>query len=122
MEKHILVIDDEPAVRNSFVLALEDTEFLVTTASSGTEGLGKFNKSNYHLIFLDLKMPGMSGIETLREIRKKDKDVPVYIITAFAEEFFGGLKGLSHENINFELMQKPIGMEAINELTMALLG
>ncbi|OGR28662.1 MAG: hypothetical protein A2277_18555 [Desulfobacterales bacterium RIFOXYA12_FULL_46_15] len=122
MEKHILVIDDEPAVRNSFVLALEDTEFLVTTASSGTEGLGKFNKSNYHLIFLDLKMPGMSGIETLREIRKKDKDVPVYIITAFAEEFFGGLKGLSHENINFELMQKPIGMEAINELTHALLG
>lgn len=122
MEKHILVIDDEPAVRNSFVLALEDTEFLVTTASSGTEGLEKFNKSKYHLIFLDLKMPGMSGIETLREIRKKDQDVPVYIITAFAEEFFGGLKGLSHENINFELMQKPIGMEAINELTLALLG
>jgi CheY-like chemotaxis protein len=94
----------------------------VTTASSGAEGLEKFDKSEYHLIFLDLKMPGMSGIETLREIRKKDKDVPVYIITAFAEEFFGGLTGLSDENINFELMQKPIGMEAINELTMALLG
>lgn len=122
MGKHILVIDDEPAVRNSFVLALEDTKFSVTTASSGEEGLKKFDEKGYHLVFLDLKMPGMNGIETLREIRKKDKNVPVYIITAFAEEFFGGLKGLSHENIDFELMQKPIGMEAINELAMALLG
>lgn len=122
MEKSILVIDDEPSVRNSFVLALEDTSFSVITAASGEEGLKKFRERDFHLIYLDLKMPGMNGVETLREIRKINQDAPVYIITAFAKEFFEGLKKLTDENIDFELMQKPIGLDAICELTTALLG
>ncbi|MFH1156616.1 MAG: response regulator [Pseudomonadota bacterium] len=122
MEKRVLVIDDEPSVRNSFVLALEDTYYSVETAASGEEGLEKFRERDFHLIYLDLKMPGMNGVETLREIRKINKDVPVYIVTAFAKEFFEGLNKLTQENIDFELMQKPIGLEAICELTTAVLG
>ncbi len=122
MEKQILVIDDEAAVRNSFALALEDTRYAVDTAATGEEGVKKIREGTFQLIFLDLKMPGMDGVETFRQIRKLDDAVPVYIITAFAKEFFEGLKMLADEGNQFELMQKPIGMEAINELTKAVLG
>ena len=121
MEKQVLIIDDQAAVRNSFVLALENTEFLVDTAASGEEGLEKFKTVDYDLIFLDLKMPGISGIETLREIRKQNKKVPVYIVTAFTKAFFQDLVALREENIEFEIIQKPVGMDQIEEITKALL-
>ncbi len=88
MEKQILVIDDEVAVRNSFELALEDTRYALDTAATGEEGVAKIREGAFQLIFLDLKMPGMDGVETFRQIRKLDDSVPVYIITAFAKEFY----------------------------------
>ena len=42
----------------------------------------------YDLVFLDLKMPGMTGVETLREIRKRDENIPVYIVTALLRGIF----------------------------------
>jgi len=121
MEKQILVIDDEASVRKSFVLALEETDFLVDTSASGEEGLEKLKTINYDLVYLDLKMPGMNGIETLREIRKRNKEVLVYIVTAFAKEFFQDLSALQKENIAFEILQKPLGMDQIEEITKSLL-
>ncbi len=66
MGKHILVIDDDEAIRGSFQLALEDTDYNVDTSESAKEGIEKVQSKKYDLIFLDLKMPGRSGIETLR--------------------------------------------------------
>ena len=121
MTKRILIIDDEEPVRNSFLLALEETDFSVDTAAGGQEGLEKLKTVDYDLIFLDLKMPGMNGIETLRKIRKRNKKVLVYIVTAFAKEFFHDLKALREENIEFEVMQKPLGLDQIEEVASALL-
>ncbi len=121
MAKQILVIDDEKSIRDSFLLALEETEFLVDTASSGEEGVAKFKSGAYDLIFLDLKMPGMDGIETLRVIRKINPKVPVYIVTAFSQEYFQELEVLTKEGIAFELMRKPIGLEQIETLVRAVL-
>ena len=70
MNKQILVIDDDAGIRDAFILALKNTEYIVDTAESGKEGISKEQKKKYDLIFLDLKMPGMNGIEVLREIRK----------------------------------------------------
>ena len=78
MDKHILVIDDNEVIRKSFVLALKDTKYQVDTAESGEEGVDKERSKKYDLIFLDLKMPGMSGIEALRHIRKVNQKTPVY--------------------------------------------
>lgn len=122
MTKRVLVIDDEKPIRDSFVLALEDTEFQVDTASSGKEGLEKIRGGVYGLIYLDLKMPGMNGVETLRKIREMDPTIPIYIITAFAKQFFDELCRLKEENIEFEIMRKPIGMNAIKEITASLLN
>ena len=48
----------------------------------------------YDLVFLDLKMPGLNGVETLRELRQMDQDLPIYIVTAFHEEFLANCRAL----------------------------
>ncbi len=108
MSKRILVIDDEIGIRKSFVLAFEDTPYEVQTAESGEKGITMAKKSKFDLVFLDLKMPGMNGVETLRELRKMDRDVPIYIITAFHQEFLNQLKKAKEDKLDFELLQKPI--------------
>lgn len=113
MSKKILVIDDEESIRKSFLLSLEDTACHVETAASGEEGIEKFKKNKPALIFLDLKMPGLNGVETLREIRKLDRDVPVYIVTAFLREFLDLLDAVVKEGLRFEVMNKPLGAEQI---------
>jgi DNA-binding response OmpR family regulator len=113
MSKRILVIDDDEGIRKSFNLALEDTGYEVDTAEGGEKGITLEKERKYDLIYLDLNMPGIDGVQTLRKIREIDRDVPVYIITAFHKEFFEPLQLVAKERINFEVMQKPIGMDKI---------
>jgi CheY-like chemotaxis protein len=122
MNKHILVIDDDEAVRKSFILALEETGHRVNTAESGEKGIKKVEVTTYDLVFLDLKMPGLNGIQTLRQLRQLDTSVPVYIVTAFHKEFLKDLKLLSDDGIVFDLLRKPIGSDEIIELTESMLG
>jgi len=122
MSKRILVIDDEEGTRMSFILALKDTEFEVDTAESGEIALQMKNNAEYDLIFLDLRMPGMNGVETLRQIRKTDKKVPIYIFTAFHKEFLDELKIAQKEMLSFEILKKPIGADLIVTLTKLILG
>ena len=119
--KRILVIDDEEAIRNSFMLALEDTGYQVDTAASGEKGIELQKDNRYDLIFLDLKMPGMNGVETLRELRNIDSAVPIYIVTAFYGEFFDQLRIAEKEDIDFEIMRKPIGGDGIRLVTRSIL-
>lgn len=121
MSKRILVIDDEEGTRMSFVLALRDTEFEVDTAESGEKALEMKKNTKYDLIFLDLKMPGMNGVETLRELRKTDQDVPIYIFTAFHKEFLDELKIAQREMLKFEVLKKPIGSDLIITLAELIL-
>jgi len=121
MQSHILVIDDDSSVRLAFELALEDSGYTVTTAASGEEGIRLFKDNSFHLVFLDLKMPGMNGIEVLKEIRKVDKDVPIYIVTAFYGEFFSDLKQLVTDGVHFEVLKKPVGTEEILLLSRSIL-
>ncbi len=121
MVNTILVIDDEEAVRKSFALALEDTGCRVETAESGSKGIEEVRSAKYDLIFLDLKMPGMNGVETLMEIRKIDREVPVYIVTAFHKEFFDQLRVAEEEGVRFELLRKPLSSDQIVLITKSIL-
>lgn len=121
MSKNILVIDDEDDLRESFVLALKDTGYQVDVAESGEEGVNKERGKQYDLIFLDLKMPGMSGIEALKEIRKVNKETPIYIITAFYKEFFDELNATVKEGLKYELIKKPIRDEQIFSVAKSIL-
>ena len=122
MSKRILVIDDDEAVRKSFILALEETSYQVEAVESGEKGIEKLGDTSYDLVFLDLKMPGLNGVQTLRKLRQMDTGVPVYIVTAFHKEFFKDLKLLSEEGIAFDLLRKPIGSDEIVQLTESIAG
>ena len=78
-------------------------------------------ENKYDLIFLDLKMPGWNGIKTLRELRKIDKNKPIYIVTAFYKEFFNQLKDAREEGLQFEILSKPIDSTQILSVTKDIL-
>ena len=122
MSTRILVIDDEQAVRKSFVLALSGAAYDVDTAANGEEGLALFKERAHALVYLDLKMPGLSGVETLLAIRELDMKVPIYIVTAFHREFFDQLADARKREIEFELLMKPIGLDQIREVTHGILA
>ncbi len=121
MSKRILVIDDDLAIRKSFALALEDTNCQVDTAESGEAGIDKVSNTEYDLIFLDLKMPGINGVETLIRLRDDGHKMPIYIVTAFHKEFIDQLRIAAEEEYEFEVMQKPIESEDLISVTEAIL-
>jgi CheY-like chemotaxis protein len=104
----ILVVDDDHFARLAFVYALKDTPHEVETAASGEEAVHRVGQHPYDLFFLDLKMPGMDGVETLRALRKCCPDAPVYIVTAYRDEFMKRLKEASAEGLRFEVAEKPL--------------
>lgn len=82
---NILVVDDEKVVRATFLAILRDIGFSASEASNGKEAIDIVSKESLDAVVLDLKMPGMSGIETLQELKKINPDLPVIIVTAHGD-------------------------------------
>jgi DNA-binding NtrC family response regulator len=79
----ILIIDDEADIRESLETLLSMEGYIVDMAPNATEGWRVLQQSNYDLVLLDLMMPDRSGIELLGDIRRKDQETPVIMITAY---------------------------------------
>src|ERR671914_2308996 len=79
----ILIVDDEPDITESFGLALEDSGFEVDKYNDPAVALAGFEPNVYGLLILDIKMPKMDGFELYDKIRKIDKKVSVFFISAF---------------------------------------
>jgi two-component system response regulator AtoC len=80
----ILVVDDEPAVRDSMSEWLREDGYEVSVAASGPEALELVKKQNSNIMLLDLKMPGMDGIETLKRAKEISPDTEIIMVTAYA--------------------------------------
>ena len=80
MKARILVIDDEAEIRRSVRMILEYEGYEVLEASSGPEGLAMIEREPPDLVFLDIKMPGLDGLEALQRIRQSNEALPVVII------------------------------------------
>ncbi len=80
----ILIIDDEAIVLKSCLRILRDESYEIETASSGDEGLKRVSEKEYDIVITDLKMPGISGMEVLETLVKKQPDVTVIIFTGYA--------------------------------------
>jgi len=78
----VLVVDDEEDILEVIQDRLEAYGFTVVTAGNGVEALRKLSMEKFDGIFLDVKMPEMGGIEALEEIRKRDRKIPIIIITS----------------------------------------
>jgi DNA-binding NtrC family response regulator len=80
----ILVVDDEADIRESLedVLTLEGG-YTVDLAVNGGEGIRKIESGDYDLVLLDLMMPDRSGMEVLQEVRERDRETPIFLITAY---------------------------------------
>ena len=78
----VLVVDDEEDVVEVIQDRLEAYGFTVVTAGNGVEALKMLSMEKFDGVFLDVKMPEMGGIEALEEIRRRDRKIPVIIITS----------------------------------------
>lgn len=118
----VLVIDDDAGVRDAFTMALEDTRYEVVSTEDGQSGLDMARMYQPDLILLDLKMPGMNGVETLRHLHKSCPGVPVYIVTAFYGEFLEPLRAAQDEGIPFDLARKPLALDEIRTIVDSVAG
>ncbi|MBI5885003.1 MAG: response regulator [Deltaproteobacteria bacterium] len=83
MKKRILVVDDEEGLRLLYKEELEEAGWEVTLAASGEESLRRIEEGKIDLVLLDIKMPGMDGVEVLRHVKERWKDLPVVLCTAY---------------------------------------
>ncbi|WP_313951657.1 response regulator [Accumulibacter sp.] len=116
----ILVIDDDRAVRDAFELALADDGYDIQLAASGQLGLELAAARRPDLVFLDLKMPGMDGVETLRRLQAADATIPVYVATAFAQEYMEGLRQAKQAGLRFQLAAKPLSPNQIRMIVKSI--
>jgi len=84
--KKVLVVDDDPVVGKSFDRVLSGKGYAVITARDGEEALRKLSSEAYDLVFTDIKMPGMSGIEVAERVKASQPWLPVVIITGYGTE------------------------------------
>lgn len=86
-EKKILVVDDEVFIRDAFEMVFRQAGYTILLAESGEEALEILKEENIQLMYLDLKLPGMNGVELCRQIRKDHPIAIIYAVTGFSSLF-----------------------------------
>jgi len=84
--RSILIVDDQAGIRLLLSEVFQNEGLTTYTASNGLEALRIFEEKQLDCILLDIKMPGMDGIEILNKIRKTNEYIPVYMMTAYGEK------------------------------------
>ncbi len=112
-QKQILVVDDEKNIRLTMAQSLEPLGMPVRTAVSGEEALQVLGEDSFGLVFLDLKLPGMDGLDVLRRIKDKWPKIRVVIITAHGT-IQSAVDGMKLGAVDF--IQKPFSPAEIREI------
>jgi CheY-like chemotaxis protein len=105
---NVLVVDDDAKVRDTFRCLLEKEGYQVTLAGGGAEALGLMRQQLPALVILDLEMPDMDGAETLEQIRKQWREIPVVLHTGYPE---GDLMKRALKGAPFTVVAKPASPE-----------
>lgn len=133
-KRHVLVIDDDAVVGRSFDRVLSNKGYEVDTALNGEEGLKDIESQDYDVIFTDIKMPGMDGLEVAERIKARCPWTPVVVITGYGTEenearaHVLGVNGFVRkpltpemiESVTLKALEKPVeALEAANEPAVA---
>jgi DNA-binding NtrC family response regulator len=112
LQTKILLVDDEVEFASALAERLQLRSYIVRTASSALEALAMVHNQLPDVIILDLKIPGMDGIETLKTIKKIDPTIEVIMLTGHGDvqSIEEGLKGGA-----FEYIMKPVDIEELTE-------
>lgn len=85
-KKKILLVDDEPDFVMLIKHRLEINGYEVSAVGNGKDALGMLEKESFDAVLLDIMMPQMDGLTTLKMLRKRDKDLPVFMLTAHSDK------------------------------------
>lgn len=113
--ERILVVDDEVEVCNTLKKFLASKGYEVYTALDGKTAVSKTKEVRPHIMLLDIIMPGMSGIDTLKEIKKVDPSVGVIMVTALVDE---ELAKRALKLGAYEYITKPINLNYLKTVVM----
>src|SRR5512135_3248424 len=115
----ILVVDDEANLRHTVARVLQRAGFEVTTAASGKEGLTLLSQQAFDLIYMDIRMPDMSGLETLQAISATYPKLPVILFTG-QPDLNSAVSALRQGALDY--LQKPLKPELIIERAKTVLS
>jgi len=113
-QRHILVVDDEPLVRYTVKLLLQDDGYIVDGAESGFEALALFEPGKFDMVFTDYFMPEMKGDQLAAAIKRLSPKQPVVLITAFLEKLqtsdcpLGGVDSIICKPFELETLRSAI--------------
>ncbi len=86
MTVKLLIADDEPKIRSMLTGCLEQEGLVITTAASGDEAVKLMAQDPPHLMILDMKMPGLNGLEVLQQVRTTHPQIGVFLLTGFDDD------------------------------------
>ena len=116
---HILIIDDEAGLRQMMARVLQRAGYEVTTAANGQDGLALASEHAFDLLYLDIRMPGLNGLEVLKIIHEKIPDLPVVLFTA-QPDLHSAVEALRRGATDYLL--KPLKPQAVIDRTQAILA
>ena len=109
--RKVLVVDDDPVIGKSFDRVLSGKGYAVITARNGEEALNKLRNETYDVVFTDIKMPGMNGLEVAERVRASQPWLPVVIVTGYGTDAYkarakaAGVSGFLHKPLSPEMIE-----------------
>jgi excisionase family DNA binding protein len=116
---NILVVDDEEVMRQFVSTALQTGQRQILTAASGEEALELAKQHDVDLVLLDLIMPGISGVETFRQLHEIRPELPVVIVTGYPDS---DLMSRALEIGPFTMINKPIDITQLQKVVDVIVG
>ena len=116
---HILIIDDEASLRQTLARILQRDGYEVTSVASGTEGVSIVSQQPFDLVYLDIRMPDMNGLDALKTIHAELPDLPVILFTA-QPDLHSAVEALRRGAIDY--LMKPLKPETVLARTRSILS
>jgi CheY-like chemotaxis protein len=112
-DRKVLIVDDEANMRKTLAEILRDEGYQVTTAGSGEEAVGLCRTNRFEAILMDVRMPGIDGVEAFRQIRRDQEDARVILMSAYSIE---ALKESALDDGAIAFLPKPLDLDRVINL------